>query len=137
MSNAFEFQGSLRFTDHRETEGEAYYRKACRNGWEGVIAKNGDSVYVLRRTRDWLKFKCIKEQEFVIGGYTEPRGSRNRFWGIAAGLLPRRKARLCRQGRDRLRSRDVAAPAQEARRANDAAQPVRRPKPAAELACIG
>src|SRR3984893_2441410 len=36
---AFDFEGSLRFTEHRETEGESYYRKACRNGWEGVIAK--------------------------------------------------------------------------------------------------
>src|SRR3989449_4493306 len=55
LRNTFDFEGSLRFTEHRETEGEAYYRKACRNGWEGVIAKNGDSVYVSRRTRDWLK----------------------------------------------------------------------------------
>ena len=69
------FQGLLRFTGHRDTEGEDYYRKACRQGWEGVIAKNGDSEYVSRRTRDWLKFKCSKAQEFVVGGYTEPHGS--------------------------------------------------------------
>jgi ATP-dependent DNA ligase len=43
-ANTFDFDGSLRFTEHRETQGEAYYRKACRNRWEGVIAKNGDSV---------------------------------------------------------------------------------------------
>jgi bifunctional non-homologous end joining protein LigD len=85
LSKAFAFRGSLRFTDHRDTEGEAYYREACRKGWEGLIAKNGDSVYVSRRTRDWLKFKCIKEQEFVVGGYTEPRGSRTGFGALLLG----------------------------------------------------
>src|ERR1700676_4614611 len=53
LRNAFDFQGCLRFTEHHKTEGEAYYRRACQKGWEGVIAKNGDSVYVSRRTRDW------------------------------------------------------------------------------------
>ena len=86
LSKAFAFRGSLRFTDHRDTEGEAYYREACRKGWEGLIAKNGDSVYVSRRTRDWLKFKCIKEQEFVVGGYTEPRGSRIGFGALLLGF---------------------------------------------------
>jgi bifunctional non-homologous end joining protein LigD len=50
-----------------------------------VIAKNGESVYVSRRTRDWLKFKCINEQEFVIGGYTKPRGSRFCFGALLVG----------------------------------------------------
>src|SRR6267142_3060849 len=91
LRNTFDFEGSLRFTEHRETEGEAYYRKACRNGWEGVIAKNGDSVYVSRRTRDWLKFKCSHEQEFVIGGYTEPQGSRIGFGALLLGYYRGRK----------------------------------------------
>jgi DNA ligase D-like protein (predicted ligase) len=85
LRNTFEYKGSLRFTEHRETQGEAYYRKACRLGWEGVIAKDGDSEYVSRRTRDWLKFKCSKAQEFVIGGYTDPRGSRIGFGALLLG----------------------------------------------------
>jgi bifunctional non-homologous end joining protein LigD len=88
---AFDFEGSLRFTEHRETEGESYYRHACRNGWEGVIAKNGDSVYVSKRTRDWLKFKCSHEQEFVIGGYTEPQRSRIGFGALLLGYYRGRK----------------------------------------------
>jgi bifunctional non-homologous end joining protein LigD len=84
LRNAFDFQGSLQFTEHRKNEGEDYYREACQKQWEGIIAKNGDSVYVSRRTRDWLKFKCTQEQEFVIGGYTDPRGSRS---GLGALLL--------------------------------------------------
>jgi bifunctional non-homologous end joining protein LigD len=85
LRNAFDFQDPLRFTEHRNTEGEPYYRRACRKGWEGVIAKNGDSVYVSRRTRDWLKFKCKQEQEFVVGGYTDPRGSRSWFGALLLG----------------------------------------------------
>jgi DNA ligase D-like protein (predicted ligase) len=85
LRNTFDFEGALQFTEHRETEGERYYGEACRSGWEGLIAKNAESVYVSRRTRDWLKFKCIKEEEFVIGGYTEPRGSRIGFGALLVG----------------------------------------------------
>ena len=85
LRNSFDFKGSLQFTNHREIEGEAYYRQACRRGWEGVIAKNGDSAYVSKRTRDWLKFKCVKEQEFVIGGYTEPHGNQIGFGALLVG----------------------------------------------------
>jgi len=85
LHDAVEFRDALRFTEHREKEGEAYYRTACRLGWEGVIAKNGNSVYVSKRTRDWLKFKCRREQEFVIGGYTDPQGQRIGFGALLVG----------------------------------------------------
>jgi len=91
LRKAFDFRDALRLTEHCDTEGEAYYRKACRRGWEGVIAKNGDSAYVSRRTRDWLKFKCRKEQEFVIGGYTDPRGKRSGFGALLVGFFRRGK----------------------------------------------
>src|ERR1700704_7112894 len=88
LRNAFDFQGSLQFTEHRKTEGEDYYRRACQKRWEGIIAKNGDSVYVSRRTRDWLKFKCTQDQEFVIGGETEPRRRRSGLRGLFFGFYP-------------------------------------------------
>jgi len=91
LRRTFDFKGSLQFTEHREREGEAYYREACRKGWEGVIAKNGSSVYVSRRTRDWLKFKCVQEQEFVIGGYTDPQGERIGFGALLIGFYRRGK----------------------------------------------
>lgn len=91
LRNALAFRDALRFTEDRETEGEAYYREACARGWEGIIAKNGDSVYVSRRTRDWLKFKCTKEQEFAIGGYTDPRGERIGFGALLVGYYRRGK----------------------------------------------
>ena len=51
------FRDPLRFTEHRDTDGEAYWREACVKGWEGIIAKRADSPYRPGRTRDWLKFK--------------------------------------------------------------------------------
>jgi bifunctional non-homologous end joining protein LigD len=91
LRKAIDFRHSLQFTEHRETRGEAYYREACERGWEGVIAKNGDSRYVSKRTRDWLKFKCTHEQEFVIGGYTDPRGMRIGFGALLVGYYDRGK----------------------------------------------
>jgi DNA ligase D-like protein (predicted ligase) len=85
LRNAFGFGDALRFTEHCGRAGEAYYREACGKGWEGVIAKDGASVYVSRRTRAWLKFKCRQEQEFVIGGYTDPQGQRIGFGALLVG----------------------------------------------------
>ena len=91
LRDAFDFHEPVRLTPHREKEGEAYYREACRRHWEGVMAKNGDSVYVSRRTREWLKVKCVNEQEFVIGGYTDPRGTRIGFGALLVGYYRRGK----------------------------------------------
>lgn len=85
LRRTFEFRGSLRFTHHRHTEGERYYREACRRRWEGVIAKNARSPYVSGRSREWLKFKCAQRQEFVIGGYTDPQGSRIELEALLVG----------------------------------------------------
>ncbi|PYU30262.1 MAG: ATP-dependent DNA ligase [Acidobacteria bacterium] len=85
LHKALDFKDPLRFTEHRETDGEAFYREACSKGWEGIIAKNGDSLYVSARSREWLKFKCTKEQEFVIGGYTDPKGQRTGFGALLVG----------------------------------------------------
>ena len=84
LRRALTFVGPLRFTGHQMAEGEAYWEEACRCGWEGVIAKRADAPYRSGRNRDWLKFKCENAQEFVIGGYTDPRGSRP---GLGALLL--------------------------------------------------
>ena len=89
LRSAFPFGHQVRFTEHRETDGEVYYHEACRNGWEGIIAKNGDSQYVSRRTRDWLKFKCEQGQEFAVGGYTEPHGKRIGFGALLLGVYRR------------------------------------------------
>ena len=82
---ALAFKDPLRFTEHRDTEGEAFYAEACRDGWEGLIAKRADTPYRSGRTKDWLKFKCESGQEFVIGGFTDPQGSRSGFGALLLG----------------------------------------------------
>ena len=85
LRKAFTFHGPLRFTAHRVAKGEKFYKEACKAGLEGLIAKNVDSEYVHTRSRDWLKFKCVSEQEFVIGGYTDPQGARVGFGALLVG----------------------------------------------------
>ena len=85
LRKAVDFADPVRFTEHRETEGERYYQEACRKGWEGIVAKKADSLYVSARSREWLKFKCTREQEFVVGGFTEPKGHRVGFGALLVG----------------------------------------------------
>jgi bifunctional non-homologous end joining protein LigD len=79
------FDDPLRFAAHRNADGEAYYRRACASGWEGLVAKRADAPYHGGRSRDWLKFKCENAQEFVIGGYTDPQGSRTGLGALLVG----------------------------------------------------
>jgi bifunctional non-homologous end joining protein LigD len=85
LRRAFAFGTPLRFTPHRNTDGERLYRSACQKGWEGLIAKRADSPYRHSRSRDWLKFKCVQRQELVITGYTEPHGQRTGFGALLLG----------------------------------------------------
>ena len=64
---------------------ERRFGEACRAGWEGLIAKRAQGPYVSGRSTDWLKLKCVWEQEFVIGGYTDPAGSRTDFGALLVG----------------------------------------------------
>ncbi len=84
LKSAIDWADPLRWTPHRNAEGVAYYREACEKGWEGVIAKDARSAYAHSRSSKWLKFKCVMQQEFVIGGFTEPEGERT---GLGALLL--------------------------------------------------
>lgn len=85
LRSAFTFFDPVRLTTHRDGDGVAYYRQACRRGWEGIIAKRADSAYQGRRSPDWLKFKCVNQQELVVGGWTEPAGSRTDFGALLVG----------------------------------------------------
>jgi len=85
LRSLLSFDGPLRYTEHRDTEGEAYYGEACAKGWEGLIAKRADAPYRAGRTKDWLKFKCESGQEFVIGGFTDPQRSRIGFGALLLG----------------------------------------------------
>jgi DNA ligase D-like protein (predicted ligase) len=85
LADAVAFSDPLRFTEHRDRDGEALWEQACRDGWEGLIAKRADATYRSGRSRDWLKFKCENLQEFVIGGYTDPQRSRVGFGALLLG----------------------------------------------------
>lgn len=85
LEKAVSYDGPLRYLAHRNEEGEEYYNEACEAGWEGLIAKYASGPYVSGRSADWLKFKCVNEQEFVIGGYTEPKGKRILIGALLVG----------------------------------------------------
>jgi bifunctional non-homologous end joining protein LigD len=85
LRRAVEFGGPLRHTPYRRGDGEAAFRAACRQGWEGVIAKRVEGPYLATRSRDWLKLKCAHGQEFVIGGWTAPKGARERLGALLVG----------------------------------------------------
>jgi bifunctional non-homologous end joining protein LigD len=85
LREAVRWHGHLRWTPHRVGDGEALLADACRRGWEGLIAKRVDSPYRATRSRDWLKLKCNREQELVIGGWTAPKGSRERLGALLVG----------------------------------------------------
>jgi ATP-dependent DNA ligase len=63
----------------------APWERACREGWEGVIAKRRDSTYQQRRSPHWLKMKCEASQELVIGGFTDPQGARAGLGALLVG----------------------------------------------------
>ncbi|WP_433970857.1 DNA ligase D [Tunturiibacter lichenicola] len=74
----------LRLSEHIETNGEVFFAKACELHVEGIISKRAASKYSSGRGGDWLKLKCVHEQEFVIGGFTLPS---NGTHGVGALLL--------------------------------------------------
>jgi bifunctional non-homologous end joining protein LigD len=66
---------------------EEPWTRACSEGWEGVIAKRRDSRYEHRRSPHWLKMKCELEQDFVVGGFTDPQGSRVGLGALLIGFF--------------------------------------------------
>jgi bifunctional non-homologous end joining protein LigD len=83
----------LQISEAWQGESERRFAEACRAGWEGLIAKRADASYAHGRSRDWLKLKCVLEQEFVIGGYTDPAGSRTDFGALLVGYYERDRLR--------------------------------------------
>ncbi len=77
---------SLRYSEHWISQGDELYQESCRKGLEGIISKKADQPYRSGRSRDWLKVKCSKSQEFVIGGFTEPAGSRSGLGALLVGV---------------------------------------------------
>jgi bifunctional non-homologous end joining protein LigD len=77
----------LRISEQVRGDGRALYRDALSRGWEGLIVKHAASLYKPgKRTPDWRKLKIVQEQEFVVGGWTEPRHTRSYFGALLLGV---------------------------------------------------
>ncbi len=76
----------VRYSDHWPGRGKMLYEAAKERGLEGIVAKRRRSCYLQKRSREWLKMKVTQRQECVIGGYTDPKGSREHFGSIILGL---------------------------------------------------
>jgi DNA ligase D-like protein (predicted ligase) len=85
LAEALTFADPIRYSEHLDEEGEAAFRAACAKGWEGLVAKRAASPYTHARSKDWLKFKCSNEQEFIVIGWTDPRGSREGLGALLVG----------------------------------------------------
>jgi bifunctional non-homologous end joining protein LigD len=78
-------RAALQLTEAWRGDSQRRFAEACRSGWEGLMAKRADASYTQGRSKDWLKLKCAWEQEFVIGGFTDPAGSRTDFGALLVG----------------------------------------------------
>lgn len=76
----------VRFSTVFDAPAQQVLASACQLGLEGVIAKRRNSAYVTRRSSDWIKLKCSQRQEFIIGGYTDPKGSRTGIGSLLLGV---------------------------------------------------
>jgi bifunctional non-homologous end joining protein LigD len=94
LERVFNDTGSplLRMSPQVARDGRELYRQAIADGWEGLIAKRADSRYFSgKRSTEWTKLKLIRAQEFVIGGWTAPRGARSHFGALLLGVYEGKK----------------------------------------------
>jgi len=82
-------RGVIHYGAHVLEQGEAFYDAASEQQLEGIVAKRVASRYTGGRSPDWIKIKCQRRQEFVVGGYTSPQGSRTRFGALHVGVYER------------------------------------------------
>jgi bifunctional non-homologous end joining protein LigD len=76
----------FRYAEHVRSEGSLFHKEACMLALEGSVSKLGTAPYRPGRSRDWQKTKCLKRQEFIVGGYTEARGTRSGFGALLLGV---------------------------------------------------
>ena len=76
----------LRYSEHVVGHGAEVFARACRMGLEGIVSKRRDLPYTPGRRSGWVKVKCIKRQEVVVGGFTDPKGSRVGIGALLVGV---------------------------------------------------
>jgi bifunctional non-homologous end joining protein LigD len=93
LTQAVRPSAALQISEAWRDDSQRRFAQACQLGWEGLIAKRAQAPYVGSRSRDWLKLKCVWEQELVIGGYTDPAGTRAEFGALLVGYYEDRTLR--------------------------------------------
>lgn len=83
----------IRYSDHVKVDAQEFFQMTCKHDLEGMVCKQEKSAYVSGRNSLWVKVKCKKRQEFVIGGYTDPTGKRNYFGALLLGIYEQGKLR--------------------------------------------
>jgi bifunctional non-homologous end joining protein LigD len=86
LQSIIENSGVIHFSDHQSEQGLALFEAAKQRGLEGIVAKKRTSLYEEKRSHDWLKIKVTTTQDCVVGGYTDPEGSREHFGSLVLGL---------------------------------------------------
>jgi bifunctional non-homologous end joining protein LigD len=112
--------GPLRYLEHFETKGEALYQQVVQLGLEGIVAKRADSTYRGGRSADWLKIRADRTGDFVVVGFTHPKGSRGGFGALDLGAFADGKLRYAGRvgsGFNAAQLKAVAAQLERARRA--------------------
>ncbi len=102
----------IRFSEHFRGAGDKMIKASCQMHLEGIVSKRVDAPYVPGRHDDWVKAKCVKRQEFVIGGFSDPEGSRTSFGSLLLGAYESGKLKYvgkCGTGFNRISLRDVGA----------------------------
>jgi bifunctional non-homologous end joining protein LigD len=85
LKHIVEYKEPIRYTEHRVGDGVKFLEEACVQGFEGILAKDGNAPYERRRSKHWLKFKCVRQQEVIVGGYTDPQAGMRGFGALLAG----------------------------------------------------
>jgi len=83
--------GTLRYSEHLDQSGSAVFAGACRLGAEGIVSKRANAAYTGGRSSDWVKVKCVRQQEFVVGGFTLPGDKGNGLGSLLLGYYERGK----------------------------------------------
>jgi bifunctional non-homologous end joining protein LigD len=115
--------GALRYLEHFESKGEALYEQVVRLGLEGIVAKRADSPYRGGRSADWLKIRADRTGDFVVVGFTRPKGSRGGFGALHLGAFADGKlmyAGRVGSGFSAAQLKEVAAQLEQARRTEPA-----------------
>ncbi len=81
----------IRYGQHIETEGAPIFDAACKMGAEGIVSKRSDSTYTSGRSKSWIKIKCVRRQEFVIGGFTKPANGTEGIGALVLGYYEEKK----------------------------------------------